>query len=114
MREQVTEQRTASDKSTQHGVFIRGTYLGRQAARTFTRDGNGETVNVKPKIGLMVDGLEYAIKATDDAQIDAALQGKVKGDEVTLRIEALAPFGSNKPVDFTLPGVVASRNESWR
>lgn len=110
----MTEQRTGNDKSSQHGIFIRGQLLGRQPARTFTRDTTGETVNVKPKIGLMVDGVEFSVKASDDAQMDAALAGKAKGEEVTLRIEVLAPYGSTRPVDYTLPGVVASRQESWR
>lgn len=112
----MTDDPNAKRGDAQQGLFIRGTYLGRQAPRTFTR-GSGpdaETVNVKPKIGLMVDGIEYAIKGADDAHIDQALAGKVKGDVVTLRIEAIAPFGSNKPVDYTLPGVVQARGDQWR
>lgn len=110
----MAEGQNANSNTQSHGLFIRGTLLGRQAARSFIRNGTNEEVNVKPKIGLMVDGIEFSVKATDDADIDRVLGGKVKGDEVTLRIEAVAPFGTNKPVDFTLPGVVQSRAEAWR
>lgn len=108
------ENENAQKAQSTQGMFIRGTLLGRQPARSFTRNGTDEVVNVKPKIGLMVDGVEMAVKAQDDAHIDAVLAGKVKGDEVTLRVEVLAPYGSNKPVDVTLPGVVQSRAEAWR
>lgn len=102
----------AKQASNGQGFFIRGTYLGAQPARTFTRAGTSEEVNVKPKLGVSVDGEEYSIKARDDDHLAATIAGKVKGDLITLAIEARAPFGSgNKPVEYVLPGVVESRQQ---
>jgi len=112
MSDNQNEQAKSSVQPSLQGVFIRGTLLGRQAARTFTRAGTTEEVYVKPRIGLMVDGTEVSVKAQDDEHANGVLAGKVRGDEVTLRVEVVAPFGSSKPPEFTLPGVV-QRRDQW-
>ena len=103
-----------SERKQQQGLFIRGTYLGSQGSRSFNRAGTGEEVQVKPKIGLNVDGVEMAVKAKDDRHLDETVRGFVKGDTVTVRVEARPPFGARGDVDFVLPGVIAERREEWR
>ena len=106
---------TTTNGETGHGLLIRGFLLGRQPARSFQRGGpEGEKVNVRPKIGLDVNGEEIAVACRDDENMDSVLGGLVKGDSIELIVEARPPFGAKGAVTYTLPGVVKPRDEQWR
>lgn len=107
-------QKSKSDSDREHGIYIRGEYLGVQEARSFTRTGTTEEVKVRPKVGISVDGEELAVAAKDDEHLARTVRGWVKGDTVDLRVEARPPFGSRGSVSYVLPGVIESRRESWR
>jgi len=109
----MTEQRSEPKPSERQGMFIRGTFLGTQPSRTFTRAGTTEDVNVKPKIGLEVNGETVAVKAKDDQHMTSVSSGWTKGQTVTVEVEARPPYGARGEVDFVLPGVIESR-EQWR
>jgi len=108
------ENENAPRQSQPHGVFIRGTFKGTQPARSFVRASDGETVNVKPRIGLDVDGEELVIKCPDDAAMRAAIGSAQKGQEMLIRVDVRPPFGARGAVDFLLPGTIAERaGQSW-
>jgi len=107
------ENENAPTPKQQHGLFIRGTFKGTQQARSFDR-ADGTKVNVKPKIGLDVDGTEYEVKCADDEQMRRVVGSSAKGSTLTLEVVALPPFGARGDVAFTLPGVIESRKESWQ
>lgn len=100
----------------QQGFFIRGAFLGVQEARTFKRNGTGETVNVKPRLGLRVNGVDFELVAKDDAQMQEARRGLVKGDVVTFSVDPRPPYGSPRgsEVDLFLPGAYESRRAEWK
>jgi len=78
----------------------------------FTRN-DGTDVQVKPKIGLDVNGTEYQVKCRDDDHMRQVIGSVARGSTLTLEVVALPPFGARGDVAFTLPGVIESRTESW-
>lgn len=104
-----------SSVEAQHGIFIRGIYLGIEEGRTFTPRGSTEERTVRPKLGVAVNGEEVAIAARDDAHAASARRGLVKGDVVEVLVEPLPPFGSRGEVTYTLPGTYErNRSGNWK
>lgn len=95
------------------GIYVQGTFLGSQAARTFTREGSGEVVNVRPRIGLDLDGEEVEVSCKDDEQLRETVKGLTRGQTIRLRVEVRPPYGARGAVTIALPGAIESRKRSW-
>jgi len=82
------------------GYYVVGEFLGTKPASSFER--NGETINVKPKLGVRTDGGELGIGAASEVALGAALAGIEPGSAVAVRVRVRGPFGSQGPVKFSL------------
>jgi hypothetical protein len=105
------ESKTGTEQ--EHGIFIVGDYLGREVARTYTPQGSTEVRNVRPRLGLSVDGEEVPVVVKDDAELDATTRGLVHGQTIRVRVEAFPPYGARGAVQFGLPGAIAATRTRW-
>lgn len=92
------------------GFYLVGTFLGVERARSFTRKENGETVNVRPRLGVMVNDEEVEVAVKDDAQLEEVAKGLAKGQPIRLVVEVRPPFGARGGVSYSLPGVIVTRH----
>jgi len=95
----------AAENGTPDGLFVRGTYLGRQPSREFTFRGTQDKGVQKAAIGIAVAGGEISVEVGDDDDLSRETKGLVKGDRIEYAVEAVPPFGSRGAVKFRRPGL---------
>lgn len=105
----MSESGTAPESAMAGGIYVVGEFLGVERARTFTRRESGEVVNVRPRVGVQVNGEEVGIACSDDTILDALTRGWKHGDLVRVLVEVRPPFGSRGSVSYLIPGTVETR-----
>jgi len=101
----------ATGGSTPHGIYVHGAYMGFKPGRTFDRRDTGETVNVRPRLGVLVGDETVEVRCLDDAQARQYASGLSKGDDCWLPVDIRPPFGARGSVSYFLPGVFETRDD---
>ena len=82
---EVTEPTTGEGSARlEPGIYLVGGFLGIKRPEPYDID--GKKGNSRPKIGLDVDGVEYAVVVAEERDLYVAQRDWQKGDVVSLRV----------------------------